>query len=199
MYPDIKRAGTEARALLLQQSPPRLPVRVRQMRFPAHSIIIDSLSNFCRITHATMAELCAGTDCLRDGCTLILPGKQGVRYVVLYNEDAVSHRRINFTLAHELGHIFLGHKEDGEIEEREANHFAAELVIPRILAAALLKDLPAKRDPTQALAAFFGVSSQAAKIRRETLFPSLPFCEQEEKLLKRYSPLLRNSQPIVTY
>jgi len=53
-------------------------------------------------------------------------------YVILYNENALP-RVINWALAHELGHIFLGHIKDEGIEEIEANFFAAELLAPECL------------------------------------------------------------------
>ncbi len=56
------------------------------------------------------------------------------RYFVLYNDRTENERRRTFTLAHELGHIMLGHTgEDEMTEEREANAFAASLLSPAIV------------------------------------------------------------------
>lgn len=69
-------------------------------------------------------------------------------YCIMFNSrkirsfDFSPHRRCNFTLAHELGHIFLGHllipsslksKADILYEEWEADEFAARLLMPEIL------------------------------------------------------------------
>ena len=67
------------------------------------------------------------------------------RFIIYYNDDLSAHW-IRFTLAHELGHIFLEHhqkagtdilghtfipKEDYEEYEKEANVFARNLLSPR--------------------------------------------------------------------
>jgi len=61
------------------------------------------------------------------------------RYIVCINRKDIPEGRIRFTLAHELGHIFLGHLKclEGEppervlrIWDREADIFATELLMP---------------------------------------------------------------------
>ena len=77
-----------------------------------------------------------------------------------------SPRRIRFSLAHEMGHIFLGHfRTDIEIDairkmamEYAANAFAAELIMPQHL-----NTLCGWTPSTLSLAC--GVSRQAARIR----------------------------------
>ncbi|WP_459928916.1 ImmA/IrrE family metallo-endopeptidase [Desulfosporosinus burensis] len=69
-------------------------------------------------------------------------------YCIMFNSrkigsfDFAPNRRCNFTLAHELGHIFLGHlfipyelKSETQrlYEEREADEFAARLLMPENL------------------------------------------------------------------
>lgn len=58
-----------------------------------------------------------------------------IRYPFKYSRD----RRINFTICHEIGHIVLGHLKiprclkstgDLDMEEEEANEFAARLLLP---------------------------------------------------------------------
>ena len=51
------------------------------------------------------------------------------RVEILYN-DTKDYSTIKFTLAHELGHIVLGHKEDNDISQKEANCFARNLLCP---------------------------------------------------------------------
>ena len=56
-----------------------------------------------------------------------------IRYegIVCYNEQMASNR-IRFSLAHELGHIILGHVTDEKEKEIEANYFASNLLSPRM-------------------------------------------------------------------
>ena len=59
----------------------------------------------------------------------ILQKKTG-RYIVCYNEQN-PYKVIRFTLAHELGHILMGHQlGEDSYEEKEANCFARNLLCP---------------------------------------------------------------------
>jgi len=62
--------------------------------------------------------------------------KQRAKYPYVYSSD----RMINFTLAHEFGHIFIGHAEISDCEKNdeikaeedlEANEFAGRLLMPK--------------------------------------------------------------------
>lgn len=51
------------------------------------------------------------------------------RYIIYYNESK-DDTTVRFTLAHELGHIVLKHREDGDVENKEANCFARNYLCP---------------------------------------------------------------------
>lgn len=102
--------------------------------------------------------------------------------VITYNLSDVPVRQ-RFTIAHEIGHYALGHLGAGttkfrdpashfssstyKIEEREANRFAANLLMP----AAALKFAIERRGmyAIEELAEMFGVSQVAMKYRLENL------------------------------
>ncbi len=74
--------------------------------------------------------------------------------------------RRRFTIAHEIGHLIFGHAcgtvvGDADHNEREADIFAAELLIPT---AFLKKDFAKIRD-VQALSKLYRVSDQALTIK----------------------------------
>lgn len=83
-----------------------------------------------------------------DGATYAKKYTESNRYFIFYNDSQIHNEaRIRFTLAHEVGHIVLGHFEDtGTLSrktlseekytkyESEADLFAAELLSPSILA-----------------------------------------------------------------
>lgn len=86
----------------------------------------------------------------------------------------LSKTRLRFTAAHELGHILLDHKlinacHGDTREEREANAFAAELLMPtRILQDIFERGKKLSLNPIpEALAPRFGVSLKAMEIRLE--------------------------------
>ncbi len=116
--------------------------------------------------------------------------------IIGLNRDQSTTRQ-RFTLAHELGHFFLHNNQDGELhidrtsrfvvqlrdaksstgasdDEREANFFAAELLMP----AAFLSDdvagyggldLGDEQDVISKLASRYGVSTQAMSYRLSNL------------------------------
>lgn len=68
--------------------------------------------------------------------------------------------RRRFTIAHELGHLYMGHTcdgHDGSNKETEANQFAAELLVPLIF---IKKDFALQRD-LDVLAKKYIVSKEA--------------------------------------
>ncbi|GKV91765.1 ImmA/IrrE family metallo-endopeptidase [Pectobacterium carotovorum] len=103
------------------------------------------------------------------------------RYVIAYNAQD-SHSRIRFTLAHELGHHVLGHTQHGKrfreysnpdwnsgnyFEERDANSFAAELLMPREALSMMINRNGIYSIPV--LASQFGVSEEAMYWRVKNL------------------------------
>lgn len=100
-------------------------------------------------------------------------------YQIIINRDKIRYpfqdsrdRRLNFTIAHELGHILLDHlsipdilktDEERELEDLEANEFAGKLLIPeKTLLHCNFVSIPA-------VAEFFNVSNTALWIRLNNL------------------------------
>lgn len=89
---------------------------------------------------------------------------------------STSPARDTFTIAHELGHIFLEHKLDQNNEifrkvelddiERAANAFAAELLMPKELFAKKCEEFD---NEISMIAKFFGVSQAAVMVRMSIL------------------------------
>ena len=67
-----------------------------------------------------------------DGFTL----RRRKNYIIVYNDaPGIPETRKRFTVAHEIGHVVLQHRMEGdETEEQEANTFARNLLAPRRLA-----------------------------------------------------------------
>ncbi|MNN80029.1 hypothetical protein D3C81_1967230 [compost metagenome] len=100
----------------------------------------------------------------------------GWLYVCEYNRDEVSYRN-RFTIAHELGHVVLGHVTDerspkrdttftnDDPDERYANAFAATLLMPE----KYVRKLYRSARNIQELADAFGVSTAAMNFRLKNL------------------------------
>lgn len=127
MKPDFDRAEFLARKLRLSQENNCLSLDVTKMTFDL-PIIIDTFENYSLITKIPINELTInGT--LKDGYTVCYSDV----YIVLYHDNTVYDERLNWTLAHEVGHIYLNHTKDENNEEVETHWFAAELLAPEII------------------------------------------------------------------
>lgn len=107
---------------------------------------------------------------------LTLGGERPVFRCVFNSSEALVRQR--FTQAHELGHVVLDHVNEhnrmmrdeqftagGEVYEIEANHFAAELLMPSKYMEILVREIP----DIQELADKFGVSTTALQFRLKNL------------------------------
>ena len=141
------------------------------------SAVFDTFSSYCEKTGTPKKILCdAGTD----GLTV----RRGGQYIILYNDLVENERRRTFTLAHEVGHILLSHAgEHPEVEEREANAFAASLLCPAI-AARYLAHRDGRPLTEQLLTGYFFLSAEAVKNRlRDLRRPAPPPADSEIALL----------------
>lgn len=162
MKPDFDKAEHRARLLRIAQSNSDLTLDVRKMEFDL-PIIIDTFQNYASLTGISLSKLspCNG---LKDGYTIIAKGV----YVVLYDDrHTYGRERLNWTLAHEIGHIYLGHKQDGKNEEVEAHWFAAELLSPEPIIKEVAERLSEYGIPVKAfdLSFMFSLSKAAASKR----------------------------------
>lgn len=131
-----------------------------------------------------VARLPLGIHQAPDGCSAVDP-LDDTAYILI-NSDKPRFRR-RFTIAHELGHLTLGHLHEGEIVldgmihntqpyEIEANAFAAGLLMPEQGVKASLERLRARLGANAHplawavwLSASFGVSEEAAAYRMMNL------------------------------
>lgn len=151
-----------AKLLLIQDNLAPV-IDVRDMILPK-SIRILSFEEYSRITGYSVREL-TFNGAYNDGYTIIA----GNRKIVLYNADydIICPQRLRFSLAHEIGHIFLRHTEDDDRSEEEANYFASQIVAHDAIAVSMLsgrwnRDLNFIREQ-------FGISWEAAEIKLKNI------------------------------
>lgn len=82
--------------------------------------------------------------------------KKTMKYKVFYNDKKIM-ERIRHSLAHEIGHIFLKHKEFSSLSEKIADFFAKYLLAPPPLIDCINNVTPRK------LKKIFGISLESAK------------------------------------
>ena len=146
-------AETALKTLLT--APPELPVQPLALlrRQPDTTVLTFGQAEMSGLfRQEALAGLIRGREALT-----CLPEGSGRRYVLF--DPSPRPARLRFTLAHELGHLLLSHLAEGSREEREANIFAAQLLMPLPVLDRLLAE---GRLTPAALAERCGVSCGAA-------------------------------------
>lgn len=163
--PDFERCTSEATRLLYKQDVSNRILNIKNLTYDKN-IIFDSIQNYSLITRTPLFYfLSEDKQALLDGCTIY--DRRHDQYIVLYNDDVRYFEHLNWTLGHEIGHIYLGHTEDGDIEEVEAHYFASQLFMPDFSLKMIMKEYG--KINTWDVAEIFGVSESAAKKRIETM------------------------------
>jgi hypothetical protein len=172
-------------------------LRIDPMRLThERPIRFDTFENYCALTQMTVEQL-SERDSTLDGLTIGFTRDGVPGHVILFHSGMEGRPRLRFTLAHELGHIYLGHEDDGLRQEREANRFAAALLIPPVLARELLKRSGGALTADD-LAAVFGISRTAAALRLTSLRDYHPTPEDLALLDKLGGFLPDLSGPVIT-
>lgn len=162
-YDDYKRARDLSWRVLLNTGTRELPVKVSRI-CRGYGVTLRSY----QVGAPLIRELGLEAQCdISDGFTV----RSGNRCYVFYNMEQPP-GRVRFTIAHELGHVLLGHLGDGEHtvynresssedapEEHTANVFASRLLAPACVLHALGAVTP------EQIAAVCDISMAAARFR----------------------------------
>ncbi len=142
---------------------------------------ITKYSEIANEFNCTNYEVCKNFQS-NDGKTHLFIENKNYNYSIIYNDDLIMNtdERIRFTLAHEIGHIYLNHLKDFKeteiqrsglsnksysILEREADMFARNLLCPYPLVNKILKDFKNNEENVQIINETFKISKTASKIR----------------------------------
>lgn len=196
-YKDYKRSRNAAWEILLACRVERLPVDLNAMLGTLGIRAYPYRRNEDTIRTLGLAEAAERTS----GLTFYRGGEP----VILY-EDREPPGRIRFTVAHELGHLILGHVKPGEytVQNREptwtdspmemaANRFAVDLLAP----ACVLWGLGLHTG--EEIAAVCGISKQAADFRAqrmEVLYQRGRFLTHplEQRVFQQFQDYIREAQ-----
>lgn len=159
-YPNFDKATKVATHLLYRQDLSDRVLDVENLVYDK-PICFDSLQNYALLTKTPMDKLVAKKSPTSDGVCVYDPETD--LYVVLYNalDKNAAHR--NWTIAHEVGHVYLDHKTDGDIEEVEAHFFVGQLFMPEYTLLKMNQEYG--MFTPEDLSEIFGVSIQSAEKR----------------------------------
>lgn len=127
-----------------------------------------------------------------DGFSYMLTGEP--RFHINYNFDTFV-ERTRFTLAHEIGHIVLGHKEPSRKAEAEADAFAQLLLVPEAVLIYLnIQEL-------YQVCSIFSVSKKCAQtclslLRVRKARKPIGYSESEKVILKQLNYDIQNKKTV---
>ena len=165
LKPDFERCTKEATKLLYHQDVSNRILNIQNLIYD-RNIIFDTIQNYSLLTGRSLSDfLSEDKQMLKDGCTIYIPNVD--TYLILYNGFCSHFEHLNWTLAHEIGHVYLGHSEDGDLEEVEAHFFASQLFMPEYSIFMMAHEYGSV--DASALTEIFGVSQEAANKRINTM------------------------------
>jgi hypothetical protein len=105
--------------------------------------------------------------------------RHGERAIIRVSDQIVQLGRLRFSIAHEIGHYLLGHRNPSELtaeareqQEREADVFATEFLMPQALVRPFCEHPMIDRAAVDAIVEAFGSSIVAAAVRYVELSPA---------------------------
>lgn len=180
--PDMARAETAACELILRENL-SLPVRpMALLRARARLCAYEEAAEWLGLSAAEFERRYGGADAFTV--------RRGGEWLVCYRADGRP-TRLRFTLAHELGHVVLGHESGRPAEEREADHFASCLLCPTPVCRRLAA-VPGLRLEDAAALCYVSAAAMGMAMKRgcppvdETLLRRV-----DERLAPALAPLLR--------
>ena len=134
---------------------------------PIDGAEIDKSMNYRLIAYSELSarDYAASVDVSQDAYCTIGTRDDGLNEYDIYYNDAALQERINFSLLHEIGHIYLGHldedKKEPAIADAEANFFAKYAIAPP----PLINELRCQN--AEALRSYFPLSQECASYAYE--------------------------------
>lgn len=186
MRPNFDKAELAARKLRLYQPSSRLFCDVLNASFD-RPIIIDTFQHYSKVTNQDPLSDGVGANVITDGLTISVMGYD----IILYDEDfPCGKEHALWTIAHEIGHIYLEHETDDTIQEIEAHWFAAEFLSPEPLIHEIVKLQSQYGYPVTAvdIRQVFGLSKYASDKRVSSLNRKYAWnTTYEDKFITKYS------------
>lgn len=160
MKPNYNIATTKAYEILIYNNLV-LPIDPYKIKIENVKLKIISMQEYSKLYNFSLDEL-TQEGILQDGYNATEKRNGVTAALILYNEDIESNERKSFTIAHEIGHVVLGHTEHCEKNEHEADTFAAQLLLPHCILEELVRC--GKKVNEFYLKQKFGLSNEAAHI-----------------------------------
>lgn len=161
--PEFHNARVLAYELLLEQDNPCIGMKAEKVVVPNKKLVFSTLQEYSEITRVSMRDLTANGK-ISLGCHVNYNDEV---FILLHNNEILYEPCENWTNIHEIGHICIGHTENGDKEEVEAHFFASCFLMPDPVLR-ILNDSGIEITK-QLLTTYFGVSPDAAGKKLNTI------------------------------
>ena len=142
MIADYNRAATMAALSLRKLKIQTVPIFPEDLIRKCRNTRLMLYKDFCELPGIKSLYPDALSDDHPEATTIRYKLNGKAAWIVVYDPEKMHGDRMKFSLAHELGHIVLGHHGSDAAEETEADFFAAHLLIPRpVIAGALDRNM----------------------------------------------------------
>ena len=170
--PNYTNAFNAAYEAVYNYSPRELPIDLERL---VSKLKVMKLCSYSRMSGSRKISFSETLEYLGSGLGTL--ARRGNKYIIYYNDRKRSPYLDRFTIAHELGHFFLNHLEEGEmlngsldatqhdIFEKEANCFARNLLSPVLLVDSILDNTEPTKENIDTLSRYFAISKAAARTR----------------------------------
>lgn len=185
--PNFEMAQNKATEFLLNHDVGKLIFDPREPDLSDERIIIDTRENYAVLTNRNVEDF-SGKNI--EGCYVVRA--RNYRIILYSLSESGNAEHTIFGISHELGHIYCNHKGDSDINEIEANFFAAQLLMPEIVIIYILKNYTDNKITDLELMRLFGVSYEAAskKIRTMNRKGFWNCGAIDKQLLEKYKPIV---------
>lgn len=109
--------------------------KTRMEAIPVNAwLLADKLNiKLVKYSHLNEEQREAARQLCNGGMKFSIIDKTGISRQVVFYDDSAPLGRQRFSILHEIGHIVLGHKQDSELAEAEADFFAKFAIAPPML------------------------------------------------------------------
>lgn len=163
MKPDFNRATKKAYQVLISLNIKTLPIEPLTILYQCKNTMIRTYADVMALFNVSDLWFFKALCLERNDAVTIRQTRNGRPTYELFYDAQANRRRMRFTLAHELGHIILNHRQEEDWEEEEADCFASQLLAPRPLFPSLRVHQIDVTDP-DVVASIFSLSKSAAKV-----------------------------------
>lgn len=185
--PNFWLCKERAAELLLRQKDLETDFNILFMDHGDRTIIIDSIQHYCRVLHINRGKMRVNGRMISG---FQIYDREKDIHSIFYNSSGYNLGHLRWIIAHEMGHIYMGHGDVySDSDEIEANAFARSLLMPEYSVRRIIRDYGIKS--AEDIARIFNVSGTAARYRLNNLGQVFSVSEADQAIWEMQSETIK--------